>query len=55
MVSLPSIVPFWVQKYATILMSDIDSVDYKTFLSILNRPDGFKPAGTPGVLFKLYL
>ncbi|KAJ7430179.1 myosin regulatory light chain cdc4 [Mycena galericulata] len=24
-------------------------VDYKTFLAILNRPDGFKPAGTPGV------
>ena len=24
-------------------------VDYKTFLSILNRPDGFKPAGTPGL------
>lgn len=24
------------------------SVDYKTFLNILNRPDGFKPAGTPG-------
>jgi hypothetical protein len=24
------------------------SVDYKTFLTILNRPDGFKPAGTPG-------
>jgi calmodulin len=23
-------------------------VDYKTFLKILNRPDGFKPAGTPG-------
>jgi hypothetical protein len=23
-------------------------VDYKTFLNILNRPDGFKPAGTPG-------
>ena len=23
-------------------------VDYKTFLTILNRPDGFKPAGTPG-------
>ncbi|QRW20829.1 myosin regulatory light chain cdc4 [Rhizoctonia solani] len=22
-------------------------VDYKTFLAILNRPDGFKPAGTP--------
>lgn len=28
-----------------------DSVDYKTFLSILNRPDGFKPAGTPGKCF----
>ena len=25
-------------------------VDYKTFLTILNRPDGFKPAGTPGAL-----
>ena len=24
-------------------------VDYKAFLSILNRPDGFKPAGTPGL------
>lgn len=24
-------------------------VDYKTFLSILNRKDGFKPAGTPGI------
>lgn len=24
------------------------TVDYKTFLGILNRPDGFKPAGTPG-------
>lgn len=23
-------------------------VDYQTFLKILNRPDGFKPAGTPG-------
>lgn len=23
-------------------------VNYKTFLGILNRPDGFKPAGTPG-------
>ncbi|KAF5381607.1 hypothetical protein D9615_005507 [Tricholomella constricta] len=23
-------------------------VDYNTFLKILNRPDGFKPAGTPG-------
>ncbi len=26
-------------------------MDYKTFLTILNRPDGFKPAGTPGALF----
>ncbi len=26
----------------------IPAVDYKTFLTILNRPDGFKPAGTPG-------
>ena len=24
------------------------TVDYKTFLAILNRPDGVKPAGTPG-------
>jgi calmodulin len=24
------------------------AVDYKTFLTILNRPDGFKPAGTIG-------
>ena len=24
------------------------AVDYKTFLTILNRADGFKPAGTPG-------
>ena len=23
-------------------------VDYNTFLTILNRPDGFKPVGTPG-------
>lgn len=23
-------------------------VDYSVFLQILNRPDGFKPAGTPG-------
>jgi calmodulin len=28
-------------------------VDYKTFLAILNRPDGFKPAGTPGASFIL--
>ena len=26
------------------------AVDYKTFLTILNRPDGFKPAGTPGTV-----
>lgn len=25
------------------------AVDYKSFLTILNRPDGFKPAGTPGM------
>lgn len=25
------------------------TVDYKSFLTILNRPDGFKPAGTPGM------
>ena len=25
-------------------------VDYKNFLTILNRPDGFKPAGTPGMV-----
>ena len=30
------------------------AVDYKTFLTILNRPDGFKPAGTPGELFCEY-
>ncbi|KAG8835474.1 hypothetical protein FRC17_003041 [Serendipita sp. 399] len=28
-------------------MTIYHQVDYKTFLSILNRPDGFKPAGTP--------
>ena len=28
-------------------------VDYKTFLGILNRPDGFKPAGTAGALRNL--
>lgn len=27
----------------------LPTVDYKTFLTILNRPDGFKPAGTAGV------
>ena len=29
-------------------------VDYKSFLTILNRPDGFKPAGTPGTLITTY-
>jgi hypothetical protein len=29
-------------------MAEYFIVDYKTFLSILNRPDGFKPAGTAG-------
>lgn len=28
----------------------MNTVDYKTFLTILNRPDGFKPAGTPGMV-----
>lgn len=28
------------------------AVDYKTFLTILNRPDGFKPAGTPGMFHR---
>ena len=31
-------------------MSNTLIVDYKTFLTILNRPDGFKPAGSPGKL-----
>lgn len=30
------------------LICRLNPVDYKTFLTILNRPDGFKPAGTPG-------
>ncbi|OJA07802.1 hypothetical protein AZE42_03420 [Rhizopogon vesiculosus] len=30
-----------------IITSAPREVDYKTFLTILNRPDGFKPAGTP--------
>jgi calmodulin len=25
-------------------------VDYNTFFTVLNRPDGWKPAGTPGKL-----
>ena len=33
-----------------ILISLFPLVDYNTFLKILNRPDGFKPAGTPGKL-----
>lgn len=24
------------------------AVDYQTFVNILHRPNGFKPAGTPG-------
>jgi len=34
-------------EVADIVASAPREVDYKTFLSILNRPDGFKPAGTP--------
>lgn len=30
-------------------------VDYKTFLNILNRPDGFKPAGTPGETTSVFI
>lgn len=35
----------WTIRFANLL----SVVDYKTFLTILNRPDGFKPAGTPGI------
>ncbi|KAH0826045.1 myosin regulatory light chain cdc4, partial [Lanmaoa asiatica] len=35
-------------EVADIVASTPREVDYKTFLTILNRPDGFKPAGTPG-------
>lgn len=35
-------------EVADIVASAPREVDYKTFLTILNRPDGFKPAGTPG-------
>ncbi|KAG8221629.1 hypothetical protein J3R82DRAFT_1907 [Butyriboletus roseoflavus] len=34
-------------EVADIVASAPREVDYKTFLAILNRPDGFKPAGTP--------
>jgi hypothetical protein len=35
-------------RCAFVLTESVLIVDYRTFLSILNRPDGFKPAGTPG-------
>ncbi|KAF8193028.1 hypothetical protein BJ912DRAFT_961796 [Pholiota molesta] len=34
-------------EVADIVAAAPREVDYKTFLAILNRPDGFKPAGTP--------
>ncbi|OBZ77692.1 Myosin regulatory light chain cdc4, partial [Grifola frondosa] len=34
-------------EVADIIAGAPRDVDYKTFLTILNRPDGFKPAGTP--------
>ncbi|KAH9475923.1 Myosin regulatory light chain cdc4 [Psilocybe cubensis] len=34
-------------EVAEIVAAAPRDVDYKTFLTILNRPDGFKPAGTP--------
>ncbi|KAI0685282.1 EF-hand protein [Cytidiella melzeri] len=34
-------------EVSDIVSSSPQEVDYKTFLTILNRPDGFKPAGTP--------
>ncbi|GLB41106.1 putative EF-hand, calcium binding motif containing protein [Lyophyllum shimeji] len=34
-------------EVAEIVASAPRDVDYNTFLKILNRPDGFKPAGTP--------
>jgi hypothetical protein len=37
-----------VQKADSTNLTNMLLVDYKTFLTILNRPDGFKPAGTPG-------
>lgn len=40
------------QLILTIVMQ---TVDYKQFLTILNRPDGFKPAGTPGEWNKVAL
>ncbi|KZT40596.1 myosin II light chain [Sistotremastrum suecicum HHB10207 ss-3] len=38
-------------EIADIVSSAPREVDYKTFLTILNRPDGFKPAGTPGAYY----
>lgn len=35
-------------EVADIVASAPREVDYKAFLTILNRPDGFKPAGTSG-------
>jgi len=34
-------------EVAEIVAGAARDVDYPTFLQILNRPDGFKPAGTP--------
>ncbi|KAG6837023.1 hypothetical protein H0H93_016230 [Arthromyces matolae] len=34
-------------EVAEIVAAAPRDVDYQTFLKILNRPDGFKPAGTP--------
>ncbi|KAG5645963.1 hypothetical protein DXG03_004755 [Asterophora parasitica] len=38
-------------EVAEIIAAAPRDVDYNTFLKILNRPDGFKPAGTPGEHF----
>ncbi|KAK7062568.1 myosin II light chain [Paramarasmius palmivorus] len=39
-------------EVADIVAAAPRDVDYKTFLNILNRPDGFKPAGTPGEMYQ---
>jgi hypothetical protein len=31
-----------------LLTLSLHAVDYQTFVNILHRPNGFKPAGTPG-------
>ena len=41
----------FLQSYAALKSNTPIAVDYKTFLTILNRPDGFKPAGTAGAYF----